>query len=281
MVQFIDNILDATQAILLSLLVKLGPFFVALMPALFTGYAIYATFEQKVGLIIALFFAVVVSLAVETVGIVATHTAIELYNGAENGTIQPVKFWIMAAMVPVYVLGVAAVIWFAGDAFTDIVRSLGIASPFLTAIVYAAVALARDLQNIKAKGDRKEAKEDRNRAEIRAEKRKERLEKSRIELEKFRIEQETKVKIAGIEVQAYRQAVESSGNVANGSDDLPEWLTVTPKDRQHFRQLAESGEIIVPDSVTGADLARMVPAVGSSRTGQNWLADIRTNGQGS
>ena len=36
--QFVDDILDDVQALLMSLLVKLGPFCVALMPALFTAY---------------------------------------------------------------------------------------------------------------------------------------------------------------------------------------------------------------------------------------------------
>lgn len=147
--QAIDSLLDDTQSILLSLLIKLGPFAVALMPALFTAYAIFHTFEKEAGPMLALCFAVVVGLAFETVGIVATHTAIELYNGTEQGIISPIKTGLMISLVPVYVAGVAAVVWFSGDAFTPLVQALGIASPFLTCIVYIAVALARDLSNIK------------------------------------------------------------------------------------------------------------------------------------
>lgn len=147
--QAIDSLLDDTQSILLSLLIKLGPFAVALMPALFTAYAIFHTFEKEAGPMLALCFAVVVGLAFETVGIVATHTAIELYNGTEQGIISPIKTGLMISLVPVYVAGVATVVWFSGDAFTPLVQALGIASPFLTCIVYIAVALARDLSNIK------------------------------------------------------------------------------------------------------------------------------------
>lgn len=143
--QIFDNFLDAIQSVLMSFLVKLGPFTVALMPALFTAYAVYYTFEPEAGPKLALFFAMVVGLALETVGIVATHTAIELYNAKDAGLIQPVKFRLMVWLVPVYVVIVALVVGFSKNAFTPLVKGLGIASPFLTCIVYVAVALARDL----------------------------------------------------------------------------------------------------------------------------------------
>lgn len=152
-----DKVLDEIQAILLSFLIKLGPFFVALMPALFSAYAIYHTFKVDAGNDLAMLFAVIVGLALETVGIVATHTAVELYNGKQSGVIQAGKFWLMSGLVPVYVLGVAASVWFSDGAFTPLVKSLGIASPFLTCIVYIAVALARDLASIQ-QGQSQQAK---------------------------------------------------------------------------------------------------------------------------
>lgn len=146
--QRFDNVLDSIQSLLMSVLVKIGPFFVALMPALFMSYAIFSTFKTEAGKELAFAFAVVVGVAWETVGIVATHTATDLYNAMQRGVVQPVKFWLMVGLVPVYVLGVAGVIGFSQDAFTPLVKGLGVASPFLTAIVYIAVALARDLSNI-------------------------------------------------------------------------------------------------------------------------------------
>ena len=143
-----DAILDEIQAIILSLLTKLGPFAVALMPALFTAYAIFHTFKSDAGNALAYAFAIVVGLAMETVGIVATHTSVDLYNGWQSGAIKPVKFWLMVLLVPFYVLAVAGVVFFSGDAFTPLIKSLGIASPFLTCVVYVAVALARDLSKI-------------------------------------------------------------------------------------------------------------------------------------
>jgi hypothetical protein len=146
--RWFDDLLDSIQSLLMSVLVKIGPFFVALMPALFMSYAIYSTFKVDAGIELAFSFAVVVGVAWETVGIVATHTATDLYNAMQKGTVQPVKFWLMVGLVPVYVLGVAGVVGFSQDAFTPLVKGLGVASPFLTAIVYIAVALARDLANI-------------------------------------------------------------------------------------------------------------------------------------
>lgn len=154
--QQFDILLDAIQAMLLSFLVKLGPFFVALMPALFTAYAIFHTFASEAGPQLALLFAVTVALAMETVGIVATHTAIDLFNGKEMGTIKPIKFRLMVWLVPVYVVGIASVVGFSRDAFTPLVKGLGIAAPFLTCIVYIAVALARDLSRIEKQGQDRE-----------------------------------------------------------------------------------------------------------------------------
>lgn len=154
-----DEILDLIQGILLSVLVKIGPFFVALMPAMFTAYATYHTFAIEADHRLALFFGLVVGVAIETVGIVATHSAVDLYNAWQTGITQPIKFFVMAALVPVYVVTVALIVYFAPNAFTDLVRGLGIGSPFLTCIVYIAVALAGDIRRIEAKQEAIEDKQ--------------------------------------------------------------------------------------------------------------------------
>lgn len=106
----------------------------------------------------------------------ACHTAIDLYNAAEDKKIQPVKFWLMLALISVYVLGVAGVVYFSGDAFVPLVKGLGVASPFLTTITYTAVALARDIRKIEAK---QASVEDRQ-AEIEADERQWQREKERL-----------------------------------------------------------------------------------------------------
>lgn len=160
-----DIFLYGIQGMILSLLIKLGPFLVAVMPGLFTGYAIYFRFLEEAGHGLALAFAIITALALETVGIVSTHTAINLYNAMSRKIIKPVKFKLMAWLVPVYVGGVSSVVFFSGDAFSDLVRSLGIASPVLTCIVYIAVALARDITQIEEAQEVIETKEDNSEAD--------------------------------------------------------------------------------------------------------------------
>lgn len=199
--KWFDNLLDAIQSVLMSFLVKLGPFFVALMPALFTAYAIFHMFKVDAGPKIALLFALVVGASFETVGIVACHTALDLYNAMEAKLIQPVKFWLMVALIPVYIIGVASVVGFSQDAFTPLVKGLGIVSPFLTTIVYVAVALAMDISRIEA---RQEIIEDKQ-AQIEAEERAWQREKERMELEQKHAE-----KLARIEAKRAVEASKSS-----------------------------------------------------------------------
>lgn len=146
-----DNTLDAISAMIVSFLIKLGPYTVALMPALFTSYSIFNVFKSDAGEWLAFIFAITVALGFETVGIVSTHVALDLYNASDNGLVKPVKFYLMAILIPVYTIGVALVVYFSGEAFTDLVRGLGVASPFLTTIVYIAIALAGDIRKAEAK----------------------------------------------------------------------------------------------------------------------------------
>lgn len=147
--QKFDNKLNIFQALLLSLLTKLGPFTVALMPSLFTGYAIYSVFAEEAGPFIAGLFALVAVIAIETVAIVVTHTALDLYNAWREKQIEIVKVVLMMFLIPFYVLGVAGAVYFSEDAFVPLVKALGVVSPLLTCIVYISVALAQDVQKIK------------------------------------------------------------------------------------------------------------------------------------
>jgi low affinity Fe/Cu permease len=258
-----DSFLDAIQAIIMSFLVKLGPFFVALMPALFTAYAIFHTFQGEAGPKLAFFFAVVVGLAMETVGIVATHTAISLYNAQEEGTIQPVKFKLMVWLVPIYVIGVAAVVGFSENAFTPLVKGLGIASPALTCVVYVAVALARDIRRVQAKQDDENARQDQaNQDKLKWEQEKERLE----------IELKHKEKLARIEAKtrAQENPQTRSQTTQNGHNSPPLRLP-----RSEWRENAR--EILAQNpQISGAELGRLLGA--SERTGQNIMLEIQTNG---
>lgn len=163
--QKFDHKLNIFQSVVLSLLTKIGPFFVALMPSCFTAYSVYFVFEQKAGEYIAVLFSLIVAIAIEAVAIVVTHTALDLYNAYREQQIELLKVVLMCFLIPFYVIAVAAAVYFSGDAFDPLVKSLGMASPLLTCIVYLSVALAQDVLRVKNKvaqeqGEQKESKKE-------------------------------------------------------------------------------------------------------------------------
>lgn len=267
-----DNFLDAVQSIIMSFLVKLGPFFVALMPSLFTAYAVFHTFEAEAGWELALLFALVVGAAMETVGIVATHTCIDLYNGKEAGIVQPVKFKVMVWLVPVYVIGVACVVGFSGDAFTPLVKSLGIASPFLTAIVYVAVALHRDIIRImaqKSEVDKHQAAIETESHErqiaIEAEQRQWQREKERMELEL-----KHKERMARIEARQNTTVQRPTRHVLN---DLN-----AERQAEKERAMAEVLNFVAGNPL--ASLSEIGQAIGKSKsTASNYVDELNNSGR--
>ncbi|MBE7553122.1 MAG: winged helix-turn-helix domain-containing protein [Anaerolineales bacterium] len=264
--QWFDTLLDSIQSILLSILTKLGPFFVALMPALFTGYAIFRTFKAEASPELALFFALTVGIAWEVVGIVACHTALDLYNASETGIIQPGKFKLMAALVPVYVVGVAGVVYFSKEAFNPLVKGLGIASPFLTTIVYIAVALAHDISRTEAK---REAIEDKQ-AQIEAEQREWQREKERLEMAQKHTERLAKIEGKKPASLAKSEAHGSAENAQHGRYAPPLRVPKSEWRAQALFILRENPYI------KGAELGRRLGA--SERTGQNILNELEQAG---
>ncbi|MCL4295710.1 MAG: hypothetical protein KJ077_08280 [Anaerolineae bacterium] len=267
-----DNFLDAIQSIIMSFLVKLGPFFVALMPSLFTAYAIFHTFEEEAGWELALLFALVVGAAIETVGIVATHTCIDLYNGKEAGIIQPIKFKLMAWLVPVYVIGVAAVVGFSGDAFTPLVKSLGIASPFLTAIVYVAVALHRDIIRIMAQ----QSEADNRQATIETESQKRQeaaeVEQRQWQREKERLELELKHKERMARIEAKQNMATASRSIRSIHDLNAE------RQAEKERAMAEVLNFVAGNPL--ASLGEIGQAIGKSKsTAANYVDELAAGGR--
>ena len=168
----VDTFFLAIQEIVLSFLIRVGPLFIAAMPAMFTSWSVYHSFEPE-NKEIALWFAIVVGIAVEAVGILVVHTTVDLYASWKAGYSEKGKFVIMLLLVPIYVAVVSGTVYFSGDAFSGLVRNLGIASPFLTTITYTAVALtfeARRVQREMGKDERaEEVKESQTRADELAE----------------------------------------------------------------------------------------------------------------
>jgi hypothetical protein len=74
--------------------------------------------------------------------------------------------------------------------------------------------------------------------------------------------------------EKYRQRQEQSENLPESSGNLPPWLPVMPRNLTHFKNMIDSGEIILPPGLTGADLQQIISSIGTDRTGRNWLQAV-------
>lgn len=287
-----DNLLDAVQSMLMSYLTKLGPFFVALMPAMFTASAVYFTSKSGAGPQMALFYAVVVGMAFETIGIVSVHTAVALYNAMEKEIIKPVKFRLMAGLVPIYVIGVAAVVFLSEDAFTPLVRWLGIASPFLTSIVYVAVALARDIKRIETKQskveDRQaeiEADERVQQAEIEAEGRAWKREQERLVSEMKHKERLAKIEAKTVQLDAQnvqpavQATVQLDGQIAQKGPNNAK-MAIPNAARFQTKQAGLDGVLEFLSHNPRASYAAIGRHIGRSKsTGENYVNELKRVGR--
>ena len=107
-------------------------------------------------------------------------------------------------------MGVAFVVGFSNDAFTPLVKSLGIASPFLTCIVYIAVALARDLSRIETE----QSLTDERQANIENADRQWQYEKERLEIELKHQERLAKIKAKNAQ-QSVNQSVNQTSQTVH------------------------------------------------------------------
>lgn len=199
-----DRALAVLQGWILSILKRLGIFAVAAMPATFTSVAVYILLLNSPTPELALPISIIVGFALETVGIVIVHIAAELYNGMRDGKIAPAKFKLLAGLVPVYGLLVSLIVWFSESAFSDLVRAIGIASPWLAIIIYIAIALANDLETILGREARIERRElDLQESERR---RQQRLEDDELahrrEMERLRLTQDHELSLRQLTAQA-------------------------------------------------------------------------------
>ena len=138
------KVLNNTQDGLLALIVKLGPFIVALMPALFIGIAVYREFVKTEHISVAIAFAVIVPFAIESVGIISSHSIVELFNGWREGETHPAKLILVSLMGIIYILSVSGVIYWAKASFAEIIWALGLISPLMAYSAYIATNLLRD-----------------------------------------------------------------------------------------------------------------------------------------
>jgi biotin operon repressor len=135
-----DDRLKTVETNILAILSRLGPFFVALIPAIFTGYAVAASFEGPAWL--GNIFATITALGIEVTGIKVIHTCVIMYESGHRG-----RGFIMALASLVYGVTVGAIVIYAHDAFTPLAAALGAGSPVLAMLAYLAVGLHRHLED--------------------------------------------------------------------------------------------------------------------------------------
>lgn len=136
----------------------------------------------------------------------------------------------------------------------------------LSALAFVSLTLGNELRAYQEKG----AEWERNRVEW-AEKERKRME-AKEERKAVRAE-----KPAGIPAETFRKSS------ADLPVNLPPWLPQLPSNLREFKYMVDEGIVILPPGLTGSDLQRHIPAVGTDRTGRNWLdaidyRQIQTNG---
>jgi len=145
----IEKYLQSTQYIILSFLIYLGPFVVALMPAAFVSISVYALFDNwLLGIVVAF----IVAVAIETVGILITHTSVKIYNAYRAGMVELGKLIALVSFVPIYIITTMATVYFS-ESFGPIAHNLGMASPIFTTMVYFAIALLIDLKRVEGEAE--------------------------------------------------------------------------------------------------------------------------------
>lgn len=128
------------QAMIFYPFQRLGPFAVALMPALFTGHSVYTWYASNNGWWLAVTISVVVAVAMEAVNINVVHTSLDLFENGQKG-----KGVLMAFFSVVVMALVSSVIGLSENGLSPLIKSLAVASPWLTGIVYLAVGMAQSI----------------------------------------------------------------------------------------------------------------------------------------
>ncbi len=135
-----NRVLKHIEGALLALIGRLGPFFVALVPAMFTAFSVYSEFIEDEKWI-RISFAIITAIGIEVSGIKVIHTAVDMHRARSRAKARIMTFASFA-----YAFIVATIIIYAGDAFSPLIRGLGAGSPFLAMIVYLAVAYSREVE---------------------------------------------------------------------------------------------------------------------------------------
>lgn len=137
----------------------------------------------------------------------------------------------------------------------------------LSALAFVSLTLGNELRAYQEKG----AEWERNRVEW-AEK-----ERRRLEAKEERKEAQSRKDSGKPEAETFRKPS------ADLPVNLPPWLPQIPSNLREFKYMVDEGLAVLPPGLTGSDLQKYIPAVGTDRTGRNWLdgvgyRQLQTNG---
>jgi DNA-binding transcriptional ArsR family regulator len=135
----VDEFFAWCEDVLLSFISRLGPFGVALMPAIFTAFSVYSSLKPVTGSFTAFLFAVIVAAGIEAAGIYLGHNAVKLNN---------MGGWFLAAL---YLVAVCGIVLVGHESFSGLGLGIGLFSPILVLAVYVSHAMTLSKQEKLAK----------------------------------------------------------------------------------------------------------------------------------
>jgi hypothetical protein len=245
--QFIAGFFGLIQGVLVSFASMIAPWAVPLAPAAFAAYAVYGTALKQMDPGIAWWVGVATAIGLETVGISAAHTTVDLYNAWRDGRSDKLKVFVGTGLVLAYfVAGISVILLLEGTPLA--VKVVGTGAFVLALISYIGQVLRADVRRI-ARNEQVESQaenlrldhelradaerirldheramqKDRLNAEIRLEKQRTLAEAKRNDTEMTTIPQTNPERSA--EYNSMLDVVrEQSGGNSFGANDIQQWL---------------------------------------------------------
>lgn len=154
--RLIAGLFGLIQGMLVSFASMIAPWAVPLAPAAFAAYAVYGTALKQMEPGIAWWVGVATAIGLETVGISAAHTTVDLYNAWRDGQSEKLKVFVGAGLVVAYFFaGIGVILLLEGT--PPAVKVVGTGAFVLALISYIGQVLRTDVRRI-ARGSQQEQK---------------------------------------------------------------------------------------------------------------------------
>lgn len=262
----VDIVLGVISSNIVSLFMLIGTVTIAIVPAIFTGFAVYSLTVDIWGYWLSFTAGVVFAFGLEAVGMTTSNVALHLYRSWRGGKGLLEEFVIASILMLVYVITVVLVILFVEELPLTL-KAIGISSPFLAVILYVARGLYLDHKMAETK-ERIESED------LREEKRERRIQTGDARLahtqrmERLKLEQSHEVRL--IEAKAKNQIPVSE--FSTGKTEKPKIPKINKKVNSYLKTLDN------PELVKVADIARET-GVAISTAWENKERFISQNGK--